>query len=50
MIVMGSKELDSVITDMKKTTLESQKCPNSEEPLDLTVTKSNRIANNNSNS
>ena len=33
------KELDLVIRDMKKTTLESHKYPNLEEPLDLTVTK-----------
>jgi hypothetical protein len=32
------KELDLVIRDMKKTTLESHKYPNLEEPLDLTVT------------
>jgi len=33
------KELDLVIRDMKKTTLEPQKCLSLEEPLDLTVTK-----------
>ena len=33
------KELDLVIRDMKKSTLESHKCSNLEEPLDLTVTK-----------
>jgi hypothetical protein len=34
------KELDLVIREMKKSTLEShQKCPSLEEPLDLSVSK-----------
>ena len=33
------KELDLVIRDMKKSTLEPQKSLSLEEPLDLTVTK-----------